>query len=776
MTNPLLPNALIKWQRDDGPPLIERVLAIDPLRDTVWAIDIEEHVTQDKNRRAWPVQHRLAEVTHALATDAATILGDDPAQGLIKPDPDSHKGGRRPGKRKRTDEERRDDIREVLEPLVSPLDWRMFYPDTRGPLIAERTAATGMKQDSIRLYLRRYWQNGQLWNGVLPRYAGRSGRRLDGKPKAVSDKKRGAPTLEERLNAAIRTRGGVNVDETVSRKLRSGYKAFVDKSGIPFTTAYIETMRMFFRSGLEVGPGGGPRPKLLPADERPTIAQFQYWSDRFRQEDGRTPARSQIMKEGQRRHDLRGRPTPFDTTQLVFGPGRRAQFDATVGDCYLLSADRKKLIGRPVIYLLIDWWSRLIMGFAVVLEGPSWVGAAQAIANCAEDKVEFCKRYGIAIEREWWPCQDVLPYTILGDRGESLSRHADYLTKILGVHWENASAFRADWKGIVERGFRWLNDTIIEPYVPGKIEFRKPGEPSNPLDGQYTLRGFTKLLIWGIIEHNLSLLSADYNPGEYGIIDGVEPIPAHLWPWGLDNAMGALLPRTQVAVHRALLPRVEATIVPGRGMHVPGTDLYYTCASAESGDWFARKLRKNGRSTTKHVTLAHNMRTNDFAYLDDGDTFELCWLQPRSAVYAGWHWQENEDYVVSHTITRKQQVKAQEQVRTDFDAPKQAVKDDEMRRTAEARANGPLQTKGIPAARAAEKAAVAASDAWGPPQLGVVPLANAADSPDDPARDDESDEDGYVAPVVHLDTYQEAHARLFADDTPDRSGGGAQDE
>ena len=47
----------------------------------------------------------------------------------------------------------------------------------------------------------------------------------------------------------------------------------------------------------------------------------------------------------------------------TFGPGSRYQIDATPADVYLLSSiNTDKVIGRPVVYAVIDVYSRLVVG------------------------------------------------------------------------------------------------------------------------------------------------------------------------------------------------------------------------------------------------------------------------------------------------------------------------------------------------------------------------------------------------------------------------------
>lgn len=79
--------------------------------------------------------------------------------------------------------------------------------------------------------------------------------------------------------------------------------------------------------------------------------------------------------------------------------------DATIGDVYLRSFyNPSEIIGRPVIYFVIDVFSRMIVGYYVGLEGPSWLGMSTALANAMMDKVSFCAKYEKEITKEDWPC------------------------------------------------------------------------------------------------------------------------------------------------------------------------------------------------------------------------------------------------------------------------------------------------------------------------------------------------------------------------------------
>ena len=134
------------------------------------------------------------------------------------------------------------------------------------------------------------------------------------------------------------------------------------------------------------------------------------------------------------------------STAEVTGPGARGQIDATIADVYLVSRlERRRIVGRPTLYFVLEVFSRMIVGLHVGREAASWVGAMSALVNAASNKVGFCQGYGIGIEPEDWPCQG-LPDAILGERAEVLVKH-------FGVRLETTQPCRADPQGIVEKRF-----------------------------------------------------------------------------------------------------------------------------------------------------------------------------------------------------------------------------------------------------------------------------------------------------------------------------------
>lgn len=130
------------------------------------------------------------------------------------------------------------------------------------------------------------------------------------------------------------------------------------------------------------------------------------------------------------------------------GSGSRYEIDATIADIYLVADDdRSKIIGRPTVYIVIDVFSRMIAGFYLGFDNPSYVVAMQAVVNACIDKTDICSQLGVEINPGEWPCIG-LPDVILADRGEMMSHQVDGLITGFNLRIESAPPRRGDAKGI----------------------------------------------------------------------------------------------------------------------------------------------------------------------------------------------------------------------------------------------------------------------------------------------------------------------------------------
>ncbi|AOF88158.1 integrase core domain protein [Hydrogenophaga sp. RAC07] len=250
--------------------------------------------------------------------------------------------------------------------------------------------------------------------------------------------------------------------------------------------------------------------------------QFRYWLSKIKGD--------LILLQNEadeRRINLSHRPAIGSARDRVPYPGHTYIIDATVGDVYLVSAfDRRRIIGRPVIYLVVDAFSSLIVSVHVALDGPNFAQARIAMCRAISDKSLWLAWLGLSKLGHLLP-QGCVPTFWLADRGELHSQASRTLQTELRTNLSIAAAYRADWKSLVERLFGILNTMMIH-WMPGAVvqRYRERGSPDNRLDAVLTLQEFTRMLVRKVAILNLTrdmsmhmsaaLLSADVRPNPLG--------------------------------------------------------------------------------------------------------------------------------------------------------------------------------------------------------------------------------------------------------------------
>jgi len=612
-------NILIEWLREDADPLIERVLWLDQYGKNVVTIDISL-----KNTKALPRLRTREEIDLVYASGGIRTLDIDPFAKLQQ---------RSEAKIPPDQREDREAAWKIIEPLVNDMETgqldktgKIFDPKIRGPLIAD----CGKRKKIVYKYLRRFWQGGQTKNALLPYFSNCGG---GGNEREKYNSKPGRPSPLARVSEKP---VGVVIDALAREYLRRGIKTFyLSGKEKTLTGAYHRTMETYFHRGYDLK-GNVLVPILPPAEELPTPRQFTHQYYTYMRD------LTQLLKsrEGERGFALHHRAILGDSTQMAYGPGFLVQGDATLADIYLVSKrDRSRIIGRPVIYVIIDVFSRLIMGLSVSLEGPSWLGMMLALENMAMDKVAFCREYGVEITEDEWPSHH-LPEAILGDRGELEGYNADNLVNAFNIRVHNTAPYRCDWKAIVEQNFRLMNDQVIH-WSPGAVyRPRDRGQKDYRLDACLDLDQFRKLMILCVLRHNNHHRMKWYRLDEFAIADHVEKYPIDLWQWGICNRSGHLQIRDLDIVRSNLLPDGEASVTE-QGIYFKG--VWYTCERAIREQWYVR-ARQQGR---KKEPVVYDPRKTDLIYLvrDRDQKPEPCFMLDRDKpTYEGRDWQEVEDY------------------------------------------------------------------------------------------------------------------------------------
>jgi putative transposase len=251
-----------------------------------------------------------------------------------------------------------------------------------------------------------------------------------------------------------------------------------------------------------------------------------------------------------------------------------------------------------------------------------------ALANTMVDKVAFCSKHDIQIEHDQWPVIGK-PEAIIGDKGEMIGRTVEIVSEALHIEIQNSPAYRADWKGVVERHFKTLQLTFkpyVEGYVTGVIS-KKRGGPDYRLDAELTLSDVSKIIINCVLEYNNSHAISDYDPDK-DMPPELPHNPLALWNWGIKHRTGKLRSVNEDLVGVNLLPHKESTVTE-QGIKLFGC-LYSTALAIREG-WFHRI-----DAGPKKVLVAYDPHLTNRIYLRPSgkyDDYIVCELTERSREY-----------------------------------------------------------------------------------------------------------------------------------------------
>lgn len=512
----------------------------------------------------------------------------------------------------------------------------IYERDKRADLLREVSAKSGIRLPNCYAYLSKYWKRGKTPNAFLPDYS-KVGKCRD-------YRKRDYPKLGRPSQSA----GGFgkSLQEGDFRNFQKAIqKYYLTRNEATLRETYTRMLGDFY--AVQQERNGESVLKLLPPEKIPSFAQFRYWYYKNRDVSIETKKR-----KGESKYELNARGITGRSDYQLMGPGSKYQIDATVGDVYLVSQfDRDNIIGRPVMYFVIDAFSRMVTGMYVGLEGPSWAGAMMAIENAATDKVPYCAGFGIEIQDEDWPCRHI-PTAILGDRGEMESRAADNLVSMLGIRIENTPPYRADLKGIIEQNFRTIN-TNATVFLPGRVkpDMAERGGKDYRLDAKLDIRQFTSIVIRCVLYYNNSHYMDYFEKSGQMMAADVKPIPRDIWNFGIQYCSGSLRSVSREKIRLALMPTDKGRVTE-RGVRFKG--LFYSSETASRELWFA-KARNWGRYP---VVVSYDPRDMSAIYVQDSGVWVRCELVDWEKKYAGKQLNE-----VIYEQEREKQVRQQQKIR-----------------------------------------------------------------------------------------------------------------
>lgn len=257
---------------------------------------------------------------------------------------------------------------------------------------------------------------------------------------------------------------------------------------------------------------------------------------------------------------------------IAMGPGEIYEIDATGGRIFLVDSNRPhKVLGTPLIYMLIDRWSRFIVSIYVTLRPASWEEIRYALLIAFTSRKKRFAALGVNVNEERWPRGKVCARLVL-DRGSEMISKAmlDSAVEGLKIEAETLPPLCPDGKGIIERAIRELKRKMSQRGLKGAFD-QRPLDPKSKRRFRQAKDAATHTLreiYWVLID-----IVDTYNNSPHRHLEAntalrmarVRPIPRDAYLWGLDHLTGIESPPlSDTDYQRLLLGTDKATLANGR--------------------------------------------------------------------------------------------------------------------------------------------------------------------------------------------------------------------
>lgn len=505
----------------------------------------------------------------------------------------------------------------------------------RGNAIKKAMLESRLTKPAVYKYFRLYLQGGKSESALLPNYFNSGGK---GIPKKSGTKKRGRRNFESEVQD---DREGLNVtDKDKKIILKVVEKYYLNEKETPLSEVY-RLMKQEYYSEI-VTENGKEIKRSLPYYKIITMQEFRYWCKALKDV-------VEIIKRRKGTTDFENnyKEITSDSRFDSFGSGYFAQADASSFKVEILNRMRNKNVGKPTVYYIVDGFSTMIEGLSVGIGKPSWDGLSSAIFNIVENKVEFCARYGLNIDKNKWPTTK-LPRVLVTDKGPEFSGNLlNYCVENLGMTVSNTPPRRPRYKPTVEQSFN-VSAIKARTWFTGtsKHKFRRRGDKDPKdyanLDIEDAIYAELCIAVW---QNNRTIPDHPY-AGEL-MKEGIVPTPANLYIWGLKKFRGELRDYDPDFIKFNLFRRGVASITE-RGIKF--RNWYYDCDKAHIGNWY------NKASIQKPWTenICYDRRNMDNIYIinEDENTIDICTIKPECFFYKGKTLDEIEDYEKYKTINK----------------------------------------------------------------------------------------------------------------------------
>lgn len=440
----------------------------------------------------------------------------------------------------------------AIEPLVEQFDdERNLARSAFNVLINRRAEELNVSPISLRRLLLRYYYFGRVKNALLPL---RRGRKVGPQRPALVDemagagedlrqpKRRGRQPVESKI---LGPNTFVVTDEDASDMIDC-IETLAKKGPTTQTAAHQVYIQSYFSERHPTRYADYLAKKCpLPV----TLRQFRAI----------TNSNISLSRDATKNVAGQGRKAAKGAL-LATGPGEVYEIDATGGRIFLVDSNNPgKVLRTPIIYLVIDRWSRFIVSAYVTLGPASWEEIRFALLIAFTSRKRRFKNLGVNIDETRWPRGKVCARLVV-DRGSEMISHAMLDATVDGLHIETETLppLCPDGKGIIERVNRELKRKMAQRGIKG-VFAERPGDPKTKrafkaakAAAVHTLRE----VYWALID-----IIDSHNNGPHSNLEKrtilrrahVRPTPRDAYLWGLENITGIESPPLEDADYQRLL-------------------------------------------------------------------------------------------------------------------------------------------------------------------------------------------------------------------------------
>lgn len=338
-------------------------------------------------------------------------------------------------------------------------------------------------------------------------------------------------------------------------------------------------------------------------DYYPSMHQLRYFYEKTKKMQTYYISRDGL-KDYQRNH----RPLLGDGIQEFCSVGV-GMLDGTVCDIYLVD-DAGHLVGRPILLACVDAYTSFCYGYSLLWEGGVY-SLRNLMLNVIADKKEWCRKFGILIDKEQWDC-DRLPGLMLTDMGTKYtSENFGQITE-LGVIIQNLPAYRPELKGQVEKFFD-LIQSEYKKHLKGKgviePDYRERGAHDYRKDACLTMRDFETVILRCILYYNSQRIIENFPYTEEMLQERVKPFASSIFEWGKQKEGVNLIPVSKEELILTLLPRTTGRFMRS-GLRVKGMRYH--------ADGYTEEYLKGGE-----VTVAYNPEDVSYVWLFENGNYQI---------------------------------------------------------------------------------------------------------------------------------------------------------